>query len=85
MADCRSGQPALMMLDQPPNWCQDNSLPAAEQSSATADPPTISDDVFCLRDSCNVVDQKKARRQTDQRIKQQDAQKKRWDEAEKKK
>jgi hypothetical protein len=32
-------------------------LRAAGQSSATADPPTISDDAFCLRDSCNVVDQ----------------------------
>ena len=85
MADCRSGQGALMMLDQAPNGCQDNNLRTAEQSSATADPPAISDDAFCLRDSCNVVDQKKARRQTDQRIKQQDAQKKRRDEAEKKK
>jgi hypothetical protein len=84
MADCRSGQGALMMLDQAPNGCQDNNLKAAEKSSATADPPAISD-AFCLRDSCNVVDQKKARRQTDQRIKQQDAQKKRRDEAEKKK
>ena len=48
----------LTMLDQAPNGCQDNNLRAAGQSSATADPPTIGDDAFCLRDSCNVVDQK---------------------------
>ena len=49
---------ALTMLDQPSDQSQDNSLPAAERHSATGDQPAIIDEVFCLQDSCNVVEQK---------------------------